>query len=202
MARTKNTNEERKTLVKGMIADAQLKTFEAFEVETAYTRSLEKAVKFASAILNPDNEPHIMVSVSEIVNEKAQRKLWNNTALYLEARKMCMSEEEANDIREDDEIVVKGFLYTFYTNVWAYNIDTHEYITEFYSWSSGYNSTAKDARAVLAMRYEKMHPNTRVIGMHTFETSKGYTKAQDNVWYVINKEFAYEHCMKQEENED
>lgn len=201
MARTNKTNEERKTLVKGMVADAQLKTFEAFEVETAYTRSIEKAVKFASAILNPDNEPHIMVSVSEIVNEKAQRKVWNNSALYLESREMCMSEDEANELREDDEIVVKGFLYIFNTNIWAYNIVTQEYVTEFYSWSSGNNSTAKDARALLAMRYEEMHPNTRVIGMHMFETPKGYTKAQYDVWFVINKEYAYEQCMKQEENE-
>lgn len=201
MARMNNMSEERKTLVKGMVADAQLKTFEAFEVETAYTRSLEKAVKFASAILNPDNEPHIMVSVSEIVNEKAQRKVWNNAALYLESREMCMTEEEANELREDGEIVVKGFLYSFNTNIWAYNTVTQEYVTEFYSWSGGNNSTAKDARAMLAMRYEEMHPNTRVIGMHMFETSKGYTKAQDDVWYVINKEYAYEHCMKQE-NED
>ena len=201
MAR-KNNTAERKSTVKGIWANATTQEFNQFEIETEYTRSIEKAVKLASAIINPDNRPEIMVSVSEIVNEKAQRKVWNNTALYLEAREMCMTEAEALEMNDANELVIKGCLYNFETQIWAYNPITEEYVTKPFSWTTGANVTAKDARAMLAMRFEEMHKGFKVLGLNHWTTSKGYTKAQDDVWFVINEIIARERCIKEASESD
>lgn len=196
MAR-KNNTAERKSIVKGIWANAKTQEFNQFEIETDYTRSIDKAIKLVTESINPDNDPSIMISVTEIVNEKTQRKVWNNTALYIEAREMCMTETEANEIYEDGEIVVKGYLYGFETQIWAYNPTSEEYVTQPFSWTTGANVTAKDARAMLAMRFEEMHKGFKVLGINHWSTSKGYTKAQDNVWFVIDADIAYERCIKE-----
>lgn len=196
MARTNNT--ERKSTVKGIWANAQTQEFHPFEIATDYTRSIEKAIKLVAASINPDNDPNIMISVTEIVNEKATRKVWNNAALYIEAREMCMTEAEALEINDANELVIKGHLYGFETQIWAYNPTTEEYITKPFSWTTGANVTAKDARAMLAMRFEETHEGYKVLGMNHWSTSKGYTKAQDDVWFVINEDVARERCVKEE----
>ena len=194
MARTNNT--ERKSTVKGVWIDMQTQAFNEYEIETEYTRSLDKAVKLANAIINPGNNPMIVVTVKEIVNEKAARRYYDNALLYAEARDMCMGQTEAEASVQEGEIIVKGTLYNFETQVFAYNLATQSYITRPFHWSCGNNVTARDARAMLAMRYEEMNPDERVICVHDWSTTKGYSKAQDDVWFVIDKEKARE-CMKE-----
>lgn len=197
MARTNNT-AERKSTVKGIWANAETQEFNPFEIETDYTRSIEKAVKLANAIINPDNNPFIMVSVSEIVNEKAARKYYDNASMYLEALQMCLSKEDAENEVKEGEFIVKGTVYNFETQVFAYNLESNSYITRPFSWSCGNNVTARDARAMLAMRYEETHQNERVICVHDWSTSKGYSKAQDEVWFILNDEIA-QRCIKEDD---
>ena len=199
MAR-KNT-KERKSIVKGIWANAQTQEFNQFEIETDYTRSIEKAVKLAKAIINPDNNPAIMVSVSDIVNEKASRKYYDNAAMYLEAAQMCIDEEEAKNECKENETIVKGFYYSYNTHVFYFDMNANEYKVAPFSWDSGANITARDCRAMLTMRFEETHNGCKVITMHEWGNSKGYTKSQDTVWYILTPE-QLERCMKEESESD
>lgn len=199
MARTNKA--ERKTTVKGIWANANTQEFNQFEVVTEYTRSTEKAVKLASEILNPDNDPAIMVSVSELIQEKAARKYYDNAAMYLTARQTCMTEEEAKEQCNEDETIVKGFFYTYHTCVFYFNTIENEYAVTPFTWTSGANSTARDCRAMLAMRFEEIYGGCKVIDMHEWGTSKGYTKTQDTAWFILTPE-QLERCLKKETKDE
>lgn len=195
------TNTERKSTVKGVWVNVE--TMERYEftheVEYVRTTNTAKALKLVSEIINPDNDPNIAITVQEIVNESATRKYYDNAAMYIEALQMCMSKEEAENELKEGEFIVKGTLYNFETQVFAYNLKTNEYVTKPFSWSCGNNVTARDARAMLMMRYEETHEGERVICIHDWSTSKGYSKAQDDVWFILNDETA-QRCIK-EDNE-
>ena len=197
MARKENTSSTRKTIVNGIWANAKTQEFNQFSVVTEYTRSTEKAVKLASAIINPDNDPAIMISVSELVQEKSARRYYDNAALYLEASQMCIDENEAKEQCKDGETIVKGLLYSYNTHVFYFDMDANEYKVTPFSWNSGANITAKDCREMLAMRFEETHKNCKVIAMHEWGNQRGYVKYQDTVWYILNAE-QLEHCIKDE----
>lgn len=200
MARTNNKNNERKTTINGIWANAKTQEFNQFSVVTEYTRSTEKAVKLASAIINPDNDPAIMVSVSELVQEKKASKYFDNSALYLESDLMAFDENEARENCKDGQTVVKGTVYSYHTNVFYYDIKTGKYNAEPFYWSYGANVTAKDCRAMLAIRFEEMNENCKVIALDEWGTTKGYEKYQSTVWYVIDDE-KLERCIKEENDE-
>lgn len=199
MARTNNTTE-RKSTVKGIWANAKTQEFNQFEIVTDYTRSIDKAVKLASEIINPDNDPAIMISVSEIVNEKAQRKVYDNAAMYLEAEQMCIDEEEAKEQCKENETIVKGFFYSYNTHVFYFDMNENEYKVAPFSWDSGANITARDCRAMLAMRFEETNKGCKVVAMHEWSNNKGFTKAQDTVWYILTPE-QLETCTKDANDE-
>ena len=188
---------ERKSTVKGVWIDLETHQFNEYEIVTDYTRSVDKAVKLASEQINPDNLPNIVVTVKEIVNEKQARKYYDNAAMYAEARDMCYGQAEAEDTVKENEIVVKGTLYEFDTNLFVYNIKTKEHEARKFHWSCGSNVTARDARAMLAMRYEELNPDYKVIAMNVWNNPKGYTKHETPVWFVIDKQTLQEHCMKE-----
>ena len=196
MARTNNSNNERKTTVKGIWANAKTQEFNQFSVVTEYTRSTEKAVKLARAIINPDNDSAIMVSVSELIQEKPSRLYYDNAAMYLEAEQMYMTEEEAKEQCKDGETIVKGQLYSYSTNIFYFDMNVNEYKVATFSWNSGGNITAKDCRAMLAMRFEDMHIGCKVIAMHEWGNSKCYVKHQCSVWYVLTPE-QLKSCIKE-----
>ena len=75
----KNTNE-RKSIIRGIIANPATKSFEEFEVETAYTRSEIKACELAREALNLENRA-IMVSVTEIINEAVKPIVYDAQSL-------------------------------------------------------------------------------------------------------------------------
>lgn len=196
MARTNNM--ERKSTIKGVWIDMQSQAFNEYEIETDYTRSLDKALKLAKEIINPDNNENIVVTVKEIVNEKAARRYYDNAAIYAEAREMCYGQAEAEDIAEEAETVVKGIVYEFDTNIFAYNTAAETYAAKAFHWSCGNNVTAKDARAMLAMRFEEINPDWRTIAMHVWGNTKGYVKRETQVWFVIDKQTLQDHCMKED----
>ena len=197
MAR-KNTTE-RKSMVKGVWVNVETMERNEFSYEVEYVRTTNtaKALKLVSELINPDNDPNIAITVQEIVNESTTRKYYDNATMYVEALQMCMTREDAENELKEGEFIVKGTLYNFETQVFAYNLKANAYVTEPFSWSCGNNVTARDARAMLAMRYEEINPDERVICVHDWNTSKGYSKAQNDVWFILNDEIA-QRCIKED----
>ncbi len=187
-------NNERKSMVKGMIIDTVNQSFEQFEIETSYTRSIDKAVKFATAQLNADKKPEIVITVQEIVNEKTQRKAWNNAALYLESETMTFSEDEAKEQAKENQTIVKGKLYVYFTNVFYYDVDTSEYGVKQFSWSTGRLETAKDARAMICMRFEEIEKQ-KPIAIDVYENQRGYKRSEMDAFYIIDND-RIERCYK------
>ena len=159
---TNKRNENRTSMVKGIIANPQTQTFEQFEIETAYTRSAVKAVEMAREALNLD--PAVMVSVTEIVNQPLMKVQYDAQSLIENMRESFGNQEEAEKAAAENETVIAYELFMYSGQIWAVSGD--EYTTEFVRYFSTVKHTKVDARAFIKMRYEQENESAQVIGIH------------------------------------
>ena len=156
----KNTNE-RKSIIRGIIANPATKSFEEFEVETAYTRSEIKACELAREALNLENRA-IMVSVTEIINEAVKPIVYDAQSLIDFADAVYDYDNDAEPT--ETQTVVEFVKYIYTAQIWA--VSGEDYTTE--SWE--YESTVKlgkvDTRAAIAMNYEHENKNWKVLAVH------------------------------------
>ena len=154
----KNTNE-RKSIIRGFMANPYTKTFDEFEIETAYTRSLTKAVEFAREELALDND--VMLSVTEIINEPVK-------AVEYDAQSLCefaTAIDNRNDFEPTEtQIVIPFTAYVYSGQIWANSGE--DYTTEFYEVERNIKLTKVDQRAAVAMAYEKEWDKWHVLGVH------------------------------------
>ena len=161
---TKSTkNENRKSTIKGMLANPVKQTFEQFEIETEYTRSNVKAAELVKQAMKLD--PQIMVSVFEIINTPLEAVKYDAQSLKEFASEIFADEIEAKNYAEKNNVRVIRFDQFIYSGqVWAFNGE--DYVTDFH----GYESTVKlgkvDTRGAIKMNYEKLHKGYKVIGIH------------------------------------
>lgn len=154
----KNTNE-RKSIIRGFMANPYTKTFDEFEIETAYTRSLTKAVEFAREELALDKD--VMLSVTEIINEPVK-------AVEYDAQSLC-DFATAIDNHDDFEptetqTVIPFTAYIYSGQIWA--VSGEDYTTEHYEVERNIKLTKVDQRVAVAMAYEKEWENWHVLGVH------------------------------------
>ena len=164
--------ENRKSTIKGIIANPESQTFETFEIETAYTRSAVKAVELAREALNIPNA--CMVSVTEIMNEAAKSINYDATSLM----EFASDYGHINDYEpKENEFVIPFTMFTYSAQIWAIgNDDT--YTTEFFEYESTVKLTKVDARAAVKMAYELENKNDHVIGIHND------TRTEEK-WYAL-----------------
>ena len=179
-------NDGRTTHVIGVLVDLKNQNFQPFECDVPYVRSVEKAAKSVADVMQLTDE--IMVSISELQQTEIERKIYDNAKLYAADAEMFIEEEEAKaHAKEIGAKCVQGFIYNYQTNVWY--IDANgDYQTELFDYMCGGNFTAIDARSMLAMRFEEQHKGAKVLNIHHTESPRGFSKADDIVWYVINNE--------------
>ena len=159
MARSINI-ENRKSTIKGVIANPETQTFETFEVETAYTRSAIKAIELARETLHIPN--NCMVSVTEIINEAAKPINYDAASLM----DFASDYGHINDYEpKENELVLPFTMFTYSAQIWAIGNDD-EYSTEFFEYESTVKLTKVDARAALKMAYEHENKHDHVIGIH------------------------------------
>lgn len=115
---TKHTNKN--TNVKGFYLDAN-KNFDkvAFEVETAYTRSVDKAREYAAEQLNIAAQ---FVVVTEIENEAAKQFDWRVPDIMADYVSFA-SKEEAQASGEESDVIAKYSVYDYCANVFGYRGD-------------------------------------------------------------------------------
>lgn len=163
---TSKKNENRKSTVKGILANTKEQTFEQFEIETEYTRSNVKAAELVREAMKLDD--FVLVSVMEIVNEPVKKIEYDAQSLTEFASEIFTDEEEANKFAEANNCeLVKFERFTYTAQIWA--VIGEEYKTEFHTYVSCVKLGKVDTRAALVMNYEKQNKGAQVIGIHADE---------------------------------
>ena len=121
--------ENRKSIVKGSFIDIDTQEFTPFEIETEYTRSIEKAVKLVKE-MEGITDNNIVIAVSEIINEKPAAVKYNNGKVYELARATFPEKEEAEAEVAENETVIAIPWYEYEAQFWGYNSISNQYITD------------------------------------------------------------------------
>lgn len=167
---TKNAKrfENRETTVKGFIINTATQEFTPFEEVVSYVRSAQKAVELVREKMQLDDNPQIIVTVNEIINEAPKPIKYNDSKIYDLCYNHFDSEEYAKEVSEIDKTEYRAITwYEISCYVWA--IDANgEYLTEFYADETPVNMTKVDQRDFMRMSYEDFSGN-KVIGIHATE---------------------------------
>lgn len=154
----KNTN--RTSIIKGQIVDAQEFKFEAFEIETEYTRSTFKAAQLVADAMNLEAGRY-MVHVTEIINEPVKAIEYDAQSLF----DFALNVDTVNDFEPTEtQKVIEFTAYVYSGQIWA--VSGEDYKTENYEVERNVKLTKVDQRAIIAMCYEKEYENWRVLGVH------------------------------------
>ena len=179
--------ENRKTLVKGTFIDMETQEFTPFEIETEYTRSIEKAVKMVEEISGIENHNPV-VFVNELVNEKPAAIKYNNGKVYELARATYTEEEYANNEVSENETVVAIPWYEYEAQFWGYNSISDQYITDIVHDNSPLSMTKANMRMFLAnSAYELC--GYEILGIHN--AVKTETK-----WFCVIANYELEMCIE------
>lgn len=172
---TNTTNNERKTVVKGFWFDADMNK-NAFEVETEYTRSDDKARKFAAKALNVNPN---MVIVTEYTNEKPEKANYNIEAILMDGYRP-LYETEKPETRED-ETAIKATVYVYSADVFGYNEFDEPIAAHYETYETAQSFTKVDARASVRMEYEGNF-NARVVLVNDCQ------KHEFKVWFIVKND--------------
>ena len=154
------------TVVKGFIINLAEQTQTPFEVKTQYTRSNEKAVAFAREALEIEDNPQIIVAVTEIENEKVKPIKYNKGKIYENAIAVYGEENDAQIAADENGGVVRKIAW-YEIGGWVWYITNYgEYGTTFFQDETPVNMTKCDARAFVALSYEMANDDCKVIGVH------------------------------------
>ena len=154
-------NENRKSTVKGIIANPQTQIFEAFEIEIPYTRSTQKAAEFAREILNI--EEYIMLSVTEIQNEALKPIVYDNQLVCDYMTADFETKEEAEQNANEMQSVIPYTMFIYSGQVWL--TDGEKYSTEHFTDWSALKFGKIDTRGFVKMMAESFY-NAKVIGIN------------------------------------
>lgn len=189
---TKNNKRfaNRETVVKGFIINTNSQEFTPFEETISYARSTQKAVELVREKMQLDNNPSIVITVNEIVNEAPKPIKYNDSKVYDLAYCTFDTEAEAQEKAEVDNNIMRVVTwYQISGQIWAIDNDG-KYITEWYTDESPMNLTKCDQRDFIKMSYEMYQGNTvKVIGIHATE------KKPINLYCVITAE-ELEKCIE------
>lgn len=164
-----NRFANRETVVKGFIINLEEQTQTPFEVKTQYTRSNDKAVAYAREALEIEDNTQIIVAVTEIENEAPKPVKYNEGKLYELAIAHVETEAEAEAIAEENNARIRKIeWYEIGGQVWYMN-ENNEYGTEYFVDNTPLNLTKCDARAFVALGFEMIRDDCKVIGVHNVE---------------------------------
>lgn len=178
-------NENRKSTVKGIIANPETQTFEAFEIETPYTRSIPKAAEMARKVLNL--EDGVMVSVTEIHNEALKPVIYDSQEVFDEMVADYETKEEAEENCNELCTVIPYTMYQYEAQVWLFDGD--KYATEFFSDNSPMKFGKVDTRGFIRMAAESFF-DSKVIGIHDdkrYEEKRFAIVENDRLEFCIKK---------------
>lgn len=165
MTRNNNRFANRETTVKGVVINLDTQTHDNFEVKTQYTRSNEKAVAYARKAMQIDDNPMIIVAVTELVNEAPKPVKYDNDKIYEMSYAHFDGKDDAQKAAETDGTEMRVITwYEISAQIWAID-DGGNYITEWYADETSENMTKRDAREFVRMSYEDMN-GFKVIGIH------------------------------------
>ncbi len=185
---TKNNKRfaDRETVVKGFIINTNSQEFTPFEETISYARSAQKAVELVREKMQLDNDPSIVITVNEIINEAPKPIKYNESKIYdfsvahydekEDAEKQCGENYEVKEIR----------WFEYEAAYWATNGE--EYFTDFVHDESPIGFTKVDMRAFLVMSAEQL-TGLKVIGIHN-ETKHEVKR------YCIIKSSDLEKCIE------
>ena len=169
--------EGKKTVVRGFIINLANGTSEPFELETDYTRTLEKAAKQ----LNANAPEGFQYVATELVNEKAEPIVYDASLLMNYAKFDSIEEESANEFAESllHGTVRKAANWLYHGDVWMRSIEpiatyedgngiareTYQYLTECVTDTSVLNLTKTEIRSFIAMSAESLNNGFKCIGV-------------------------------------
>lgn len=176
----------RETIVKGFIINTNSQEFTPFEEVISYTRSAQKAVELVREKMQLDNNPSIVVTVNEIINEAPKPIKYNESKIYDFSIAQYNEKEDAEKQLSDGYEVKEIRWFEYEAAYWATNGE--EYITDFVHDESPVGFTKVDMRAFLVMSAEQL-TDFKVIGIH------GETKRETKRYCVI-KSNDLEKCIE------
>ena len=185
---TKNSKRfaDRETTVKGFIINTNSQEFTPFEEVISYARSAQKAVELVREKMQLDNDPSIVITVNEIVNEAPKPIKYNESKIYDFSVGRYYEKEDAEKQCPDGYEVKEIRWFEYEAAYWATNGE--EYITDFVHDESPIGFTKVDMRAFLVMSAEQL-TGFKVIGIH------GETKHETKRYCVIESAYL-EKCIE------
>ena len=167
MTRT-NRFENRQTVVKGFIINTATKDFTEYEETLAYVRSIPKAVELIREKMQLDDNPAIVITVNELINESPKPIKYNEGLIFELCEMAFDDEEEANNYVEtrDGFTIKKLTRYEVYGVCWTFNGINGEYETRFIAETTPLNLTKVDQRTLIKMTCEEQFDNEKVLAVH------------------------------------
>lgn len=173
--------ENRETVVKGFIINTVEQTFTPFEETTSYVRSTDKAIEKIRELMHIENSPEIVVTVNEVINEKAKPIKYNDGKIYDLCYNYMNDKEAAEAAAEvDGNICKKISWYEYSCQYWAIDSDGN-YHTDYFADNSPLNMTKCDMRAFLKIACED-YIGMQVLALHNCE------KVETNLYCLITRE--------------
>lgn len=167
---TKNNKRfaNRETVVKGFIINTNSQEFTPFEETISYARSAQKAVELVREKMQLDNDPSIVITVNEIINEAPKPIKYNESKIFDLCYFNSGDEGEAKKTAELDNNEMRTITwYEISCQIWAID-ENGAYFTEFYADETPINMTKVDQRDFMRISYEDFSGN-KVIGIHATE---------------------------------
>ena len=185
---TKNNKRfaNRETVVKGFIINTNSQEFTPFEEVISYARSAQKAVELVREKMQLDNDPSIVITVNEIINEAPKPIKYNEGKIYDFSIAQYQDKEDADKQCPDGYEVKEIRWFEYEATYWATNGE--EYVTDFVHDESPVGFTTVDMRACLVMSAEQLS-GYKVIGIH------GETKHETKRYCVIESIYL-EKCIE------
>ena len=162
--------ENKQTNVKGIIFDPRTRECTDFDIMTNYTRSNAKAIEFVTEELNI--EPPIIVSITELINQKSEPKVYNNSKVIELAEEV--SYEERENWRKATMYNITGF-------AWL-EVNDGQFETEFIEFDTPTNLTKTNVRQSVAMHAEELYEDCKVLAVANCE------KIEFPIWVNITPE--------------
>lgn len=151
-----------------MNADGMVKP-ENFTCEIPYTRVINAStIEAVKKAMNYDAS--VMVSITELQNEKAQPKRYSNGKIFESAREIFVDEETAKAAVKDGEIVRKFNMYAISAQIWTLD-NSGEYHTHSIIDETPVNMTKLDMVSFMKMSGSDLY-GEKVIGVHGSEKTE------------------------------
>lgn len=155
-------NENRKTTVKGVLANPQTQKFQEFEETISYTRSTVKAAKAIREMMGL--ESHVMVSIFELIQEDVKKPVYNSQLITEFMICDAPSRDEVEAIVRENQTIIKYGMYYYSAQLW---LDFGgDYRTEPILDNSPLKLSKVDARAFVKLCGENLYTGAKVIGIH------------------------------------